>query len=429
MTENNNISNNFSNVSEQPAHEQPKTHKKGRGAKIAAFAICLVLLCGGSAFGGMMLGANYLTESDSDDNSSTKSVSTILTGTKDKSSDSSDSAINVSTVNTDKLMTASEIYAQYVNSTVGITTSITTNYFGYQTTAAASGSGFIITDDGYIVTNYHVIEDADSIKVTTYDGTSYDARLIGIDENNDLAVIKINADGLTPVVIGSSDDLNVGDNVIAIGNPLGELTFSLTSGVVSALDREVTMSNALTMDLIQTDCAINSGNSGGALFNMYGEVVGITNAKYSSSSSSEASIDNIGFAIPISDVMDTIESIIEDGVIKTPYIGVSVGQATTSSGSGRFEMSYQATGAMVVGVTENSPAEKAGLKEDDVITAVDGKEIAYVSDLTSYIASRDPGDEITLTIERDGEEKEIKVTVGEQTQKALPESENMYVDG
>ena len=127
--------------------------------------------------------------------------------------------------------------------------------------------------------------------------------------------------------------------------------------------------------------------------------------------------------------MDTIESIIEDGVIKTPYIGVSVGQATTSSGSGRFEMSYQATGAMVVGVTENSPAEKAGLKEDDVITAVDGKEIAYVSDLTSYIASRDPGDEITLTIERDGEEKEIKVTVGEQTQKALPESENMYVDG
>ena len=174
---------------------------------------------------------------------------------------------------------------------------------GFQTTAAASGSGFILTDNGYVLTNYHVIEDASSITVTMYDGSSYDAALVGYDESNDIAVLKIEAEGLTPVVLGDSDHLNVGDSVVAIETPWESLPFSLTSGAVSALDREITLSNGVTMDLIQTDCAINSGNSGGALFNLYGEVIGITNAKYSGSgSSSEASIDNIGFAIPINHV-------------------------------------------------------------------------------------------------------------------------------
>ena len=192
--------------------------------------------------------------------------------------------LDVKEIDTSKVMTPAEIYASNVNSTVGITTSVTTNFFGYQTTSAASGSGFILTADGYIITNYHVIEDASSIKVTLYSGKTYDASLIGYDQSNDLAVIKIEAKDLTPVVLGNSNNMNVGDSVVAIGNPLGELTFSLTSGAVSALDREVTMSNGISMDLIQTDCAINSGNSGGALFNMYGEVIGITNAKYSSGS-------------------------------------------------------------------------------------------------------------------------------------------------
>ena len=164
-------------------------------------------------------------------------------------------------MDTGKEMTAAEVYAANVNSTVGITTSITTNYFGYQTTSAAAGSGFILTQDGYILTNYHVVEGSNSIKVTTYDGTGYDATLIGYDESNDIAVLKIDATGLTPVVLGDSDKLNVGDSVVAIGNPLGELTFSLTSGAVSALNREVTLSSNVTMDLIQTDCAINSGLS------------------------------------------------------------------------------------------------------------------------------------------------------------------------
>ena len=173
------------------------------------------------------------------------------------------SAINLADTETRMQMSAADIYEQNVNSTVGITTSITTNLWGYQTTSAASGSGFIITSDGYILTNYHVVEKSESITVTCYDGTAYDAQLIGFDESNDIAVLKVDASDLAPVTIGDSKALRVGESVVAIGNPLGELTFSLTGGMVSALNREVTISSGVTMDLIQTDCPINAGNSGG----------------------------------------------------------------------------------------------------------------------------------------------------------------------
>lgn len=317
----------------------------------------------------------------------------------------SSSIINVNNVNTEEEMSAAEIYATYVNSTVGITTETTTNYFGHTTTSAASGSGFILTADGYIVTNYHVIENAQKIQVTTYDNTSYNALLVGYDESNDIAVLKIEAENLTPVVIGDSSNMNVGDDVVAIGNPLGELTFSLTGGKVSALNREVTTSDGVTMELIQTDCAINSGNSGDALFNMHGEVIGITNAKYSTSSSSEASIDNIGFAIPISNVIDIIESIIEKGYVSTPYIGVTVTNASAQ---------YSFDGALVAGVSTNSPAQEAGLQEGDVITAVNGEAITVSSDLKSKISSSEVGDILSLEVYRNGETIQINVTVGEQ---------------
>lgn len=221
-------------------------------------------------------------------------------------------------------MSCSEVYETNVNSVAGITTSITTtNSFGVRT-QAASGSGFILTENGYILTNHHVIEGAASITATMYDGTSYTAELIGFDESNDLAVLKVNASGLAAVTIGDSGNLKVRSSVAAIGNPLGELTFSLTHGVISALDRMVTLSSKTTMDLIQTDCAINSGNSGGPLFNLYGEVIGITNTKYSSNSSGEASVDNIGFAIPINSILEIVRSIIDHGYIVKPYIGISV---------------------------------------------------------------------------------------------------------
>ena len=317
-------------------------------------------------------------------------------------------------------MTASEVYKKNVNSTVGITTEITTNWWGYQTTSAAAGSGFILTEDGYILTNEHVIEDANTITVAMYDGTKYPATLIGYDVSNDIAVLKIDAKGLTPVTLGSSDALEVGDEVIAIGNPLGELTFSLTKGNVSALNRAVTLSSGVTMTLIQTDAAINSGNSGGALFNMYGEVVGITNAKYSSSgSSSEASIDNIGFAIPINSVREIVTSIIEKGYITTPYIGVSVDNVSEES------QNYgMPKGAAIRSVEEGGPAAQAGLQANDIITAIDGETISSCEDLKQKISASEPGDKLTLTVYRKGLTLTIYVTVGEKTQSALPSQQS-----
>ena len=213
-------------------------------------------------------------------------------------------------------LSPADLYEENVNSTVGITISAkTTSRYGYGYTYEASGSGFIISDDGYVLTNYHVISGYDKVTVATYDQETYDATVIGYDESSDIAVLKIDAGNLKPVTLGDSGKLRVGDTVYAIGNPLGELTFSLTRGIVSALSRNISTESGSSMGLIQTDCAINSGNSGGALFNTSGEVIGITNAKFSSSGSMEAEIDNIGFAIPINSVKRIVTSIIENGYV------------------------------------------------------------------------------------------------------------------
>ena len=249
----------------QMVHTPRKEKKSHKGA--VALVLCCALAGGGCGVGGAFLG-NSLASRNQPTTVYSDGISTIMKGVRETST------LQVQQIDSSEELTGAEVYAANVNSTVGIVTSlVTTNFWGQQTTGAAAGSGFVFSDDGYILTNYHVVEGATSITVSTYDGTSYDAKLIGYDESNDVAVLKIEATGLTPVVIGDSDKLNVGDNVVAIGNPLGELTFSETSGIVSALNREVTMSNNTTMDLIQTDCAINSGNSGGALFNMYGEAI------------------------------------------------------------------------------------------------------------------------------------------------------------
>ncbi len=275
-------------------YREAKTERK-TGKRIIAVLSALILIAGISGF------AYNLGKENSGDTSSVYGSSVTA------------ESVGYSPLTSGNEMTASQVYAANVNSTVGITTQVNLNYFGYRTSAAASGSGIIITGSGYIVTNYHVVENASQIKVTAYDNTSYDAQLIGYDEANDIAVLKISASGLTPVTLGDSDSASVGDEVVAIGNPLGELTFTLTKGIISAKDREVTFSSGVTMNLIQTDAAINSGNSGGALFNMKGELIGITNAKYSSSSSTESSVDNIGFAIPINSVTEIISDIIENG--------------------------------------------------------------------------------------------------------------------
>ena len=390
--------------------QPPKKKKKGWGAgKVIALCVSTSLLSG--LMGAGLAIAYHIFQSDDTAIVVTDQENTsMLEGIRD------DVVIDIATIDTSKVMTPAEVYAANVNSTVGITTSVATNYWGYQTTSAASGSGFILSQDGYILTNYHVIEGSSAITVTCYNGDAYEAALVGYDESNYIAVLKVEADGLTPVILGKSGKMNVGDSVLAIGNPLGELTFSLTTGTVSALERQVTMSNGVTMELIQTDCAINSGNSGGALFNLYGEVVGITNAKYSSSSSG-ASIDNIGFAIPIDDVRSIVESIIEKGYISKPYIGVSVTDVSKET-----QMYGLPAGAAVQNVTEDSPAAAAGLQAGDIITEVDGQTVSGSSELVDIIGASHVGKVLNLRVYRQGSYLQISVTVGEQIQSAMKDS-------
>ena len=394
----------FETPRELPQAVPPKKPKKRRSG-LAAAALCFSLIGGILGAGSTLLIQNHLNNRNKPTN---QQLTVMLEGQREKST------IEIVSIDTSKQMTPAEVYAANVNSTVGITTSITsTNFWGFQTTSAASGSGFIISNDGYILTNYHVIEGADSVTVSCYDGTAYDAALIGYDESNDIAVLKVDTENLTPVILGNSDNLNVGDSVVAIGNPLGELTFSLTAGTVSAMDREVTLSSTVTMNLIQTDCAINSGNSGGALFNMYGEVIGVTNAKYSSSSSSEASIDNIGFAIPMNSIRAIVESIIEKGYISSPYIGIGVLDVSEET-----QLYGVPAGIAVQSVTENAPAAQAGLQVGDVITSVNGDAMTS-DDLVDLVGAASVGDALVLDIYRQGQTLEITVTVGEQIQSAL----------
>ena len=394
---------------DMPPVDQPKKpHKKNGGKKGVTLALVCALLGGGMGVGGGFLGASLARGDLPQTVVSGDGVSTVMQGVRETS------VLQIQQIDSSKELTAAEVYAANVNSTVGIVTSaVTTNFWGQQTQSAAAGSGFIFTDDGYIITNYHVIEGANTVTVSTYDGTQYDAKIIGYDESNDVAVLKVEAEGLTPVVIGSSSKLNVGDSVVAIGNPLGELTFSLTAGAVSALNRDVTMSSGSTQELIQTDCAINSGNSGGALFNMYGEVVGITNAKYSGSSGSGASIDNIGFAIPIDDVYNIITSIIEKGYIEKPYIGVSV--ISVSDETQKYGLPQ---GAAVQSLTDDGPAKAAGLQVNDIITKVNDTEITSSNDLVKTIGACKPGDRITLTLYRQGQTMEISLEVAQKIQSA-----------
>lgn len=393
----------------EPAPKQEK--KKRRYAWVIVLALCFSIFGSALGAGGVLFAQHYMAQEEEPVTQEEENTSNILQGQRENS------VINIVDIDTSSIMTPAEVYAANVNSTVGITTTVTTNFWGYQSTSAASGSGFVLTDDGYVLTNYHVIEGSSSITVSTYDGETYEAALIGYDESNDIAVLKVDAEGLVPVVLGDSDNLNVGDSVVAIGNPLGELTFTLTSGAISAKDRKVTLSSSVTMDLLQTDCAINSGNSGGALFNLYGEVIGVTNAKYSSSSSSEASIDNIGFAIPINSIMNIVESIIEKGYISKPYVGISVMDISAET-----QQYGIPAGAAIQSVVEDSPAQQAGLQKGDVITAVNGTAVGSDA-LVDLVGASEVGDKLVMSVYRQGDTMEITVTVGEQIQSAL-ENEN-----
>ena len=383
---------------------RPSKKKKRVWPKVTALCLACALLGGGAAAGIMALTGGV------------KGTTTVYQG------DRTPTVVSVSNVTTKEPLTAAQIYATYVKATVGITTEINTNVYGQVVQTAASGSGFVISQDGYIVTNYHVIEDASKITVTLVDGKSYDATLVGGDEENDIAVLKVDATGLATVVIGSSDNLVVGDQVYAIGNPLGELTFSLTGGYVSALDRNVTMSDGRRMNYIQTDTAINSGNSGGPLFDQYGQVVGIVSAKLSNNGdSTEASVEGVGFAIPIDNVWNMITDIMEYGYVTgKPYMGI-----INTSVSGEAQRYGTPAGAYVLGVVEDSCAAKAGLQEGDIITKIDDTDITSSDDLQNALADYQAGDTATLTVSRSGQVQTLTITFDERTDERVAASQEL----
>ena len=304
------------------------------------------------------------------------------------------------------------IYQQNVQAVVLITAEVTavSGMFGQTTTGISSGSGFVLTENGYVVTNHHVVDKATAVTVTMYDGTEYQAEIVGSDSTNDVALLKIEEDvTLQAVTIGSSTALGVGDQVVAIGNPLGELTSTLTVGYVSAKSRDVTTDNT-TINMIQTDAAINSGNSGGPLFNSQGEVVGITTAKYSGNSSSGASIEGIGFAIPIDDVMPLVNDLMNYGYINSAYLGVMVSDMDTATAS------YYGlpVGAYVQEVTPGNCAEKAGLQAKDIIVALGGYKVKNISELTKALRKFKAGETTTITVFRNGQELELSITLDEK---------------
>ena len=334
-------------------------------------------------------------------------------GTAISESDRTVTAVEVKKVDGKTKMQPAEVYASTVNSTVSINcSSQSTNIFGQTTQSASSGSGFIISEDGYIVTNYHVINGASSVKVTLYNGDTYDATVIGGDSDYDVAVLKINASGLQPVTLGESADVNVGDTVLAIGNPLGELTFSMSQGIVSSCDRAINV-DGTPFNMIQVDCSINPGNSGGPLVNLYGEVVGIVSAKYSTYSST--TVEGLGFAIPISDVRSIITDIMENGAVTDKaYMAITAGTMNEQMAA-QFNIDVT-EGVFVYSVVEGGAGDKAGLRLGDVITKMNDKTLTSRQDLSAAMKGYRAGDTVTLTVYRGGQYIEVELTFDTQPQ-------------
>ena len=372
---------------EAPAAAKKPSFWQKTGVKVTALLLACAVVGGAAGYGGAALSSSGKT--------------TI------RQSNRTASEITVKQVSGQTLMSPAEVYASTVNSVVSINcSSVSTNIFGQSVQSASSGSGFIITQDGYIVTNHHVVSGASSVTVTLHDGREYPATVVGSDSDYDVAVLKINATDLQPVTLGNSSSVNVGDSVLAIGNPLGELTFSMSQGIVSCCDRAINV-DGTPFNMIQVDASINPGNSGGPLMNLYGEVVGIVSAKYSSYS--DTTVEGLGFAIPIGDVQAIITDIMENGqVTDKPSFGITAGTMTEQMAA-QYQIE-QKSGAFVYSVNKGGAGEKAGLRMGDVITKVDSTDITSMEDLTAAKKGHKAGDTVTVTYFRDGSSHTTSLT-------------------
>lgn len=306
-------------------------------------------------------------------------------------------------------LTPGQVYERNVNAVVALMVEVEDyDNYGRPAMGYSAGTGFFISSDGYLVTNYHVIEGGTKVTVTMHNDQEYDAEIIGYESSNDLALLKVDAQDLPYVTIGKSSSLQVGDQVVAIGNVLSTFASSLTVGYVSGVDRVVD-TEGTAMNMIQSDVAINSGNSGGPLFDMKGEVVGITTAKFSGNSSSGASIEGIGFAIPIDDVTGMIEDLQQYGYVTGAYLGVMVMDVETSA-----QYYGIPAGAYVESVTQGMAAQRGGIQAKDIITEIGGFKVASVSDLTRVLRKFEAGDTVSVEIYRAGQTKTLSVTLDEK---------------
>lgn len=396
-----------------------------KGVTLAQMIACLLVMAVLSSGLTALLLKGGNTTSQAESTTTTQDNTIVVDESKSNTEDSTQSKqadtarpsenLQVSSATTLTPAITSSVIQNSMSSVVGIYLSATTiNYTGAsEEEDLGSGSGVIITSDGYIVTNNHVVEGGQNIRVCLQDGSEYEATLIGTDSYSDLAVIKIDATGLPAATLGASSNMTVGDPVFAIGNPLGVLSSSVSQGIISGLDRTINV-DGHNMTLMQTDAAVNPGNSGGGLFNANGELIGIVNAK-----SYGLDVEGIGFAIP----MDTAKSIIMDlidlgYVTGRPYLGISMQDVALRFGSGyssnpffSFGGNY-VTGVQVVAVEEGSPAQNAGLQVNDVIVGLDDQEITGTSQLSALLYEYKVGDTVTISVLRGNETQQLSVTLG-----------------
>lgn len=311
-------------------------------------------------------------------------------------------------------LTPTQLYEHYAPCVVGVLNlSAVTDLYGKDTMQASTGSGVLLTGDGEILTNYHVVKDCTQLTVTLFDGTEHAARLLGYEEDSDIALLKIDGTGYRHARLGDSDRLRIGTEVAAIGNPLGDLDYSLNVGYISAKDRDVDLDGP-SIRMMQLDAAINPGNSGGPLFDLRGNVVGVTTAKYSGETVTGATIEGIGFAIPINTAMDIAQQLIENGAVARPVLGVSILDVQDSSTAQQYGVS--ALGVYVADVTKGGGAEAAGVQRGDRIIAIDDTAVSSTATVKSYLADKQVGDTVTLQVERDGKVLTLNVTLGNSAQ-------------
>ena len=390
----------------------PKKPKKNAGKAVKS--IVALVLAAAMGFMGGFVGARF---------GGSNKVVIQQVERSDSSSADSESAAEGTTVSSG--MTTAQVAKTVSPSVVVITTEQVVysqwSWYGQNQVESGAGSGVVISSDGYILTCAHVVSGASNITVTIGD-TDYPATVVGEDDTSDVAVLKIDATDLTPATVGNSDSLAVGESVLAVGNPLGELGGTVTSGIVSALNRSVTIqgtSSTNTMSLIQMDASVSPGNSGGGLFNMNGELIGLVNAK---SSSSDA--EGLGFAIPINDAIKVAQDLLENGYVSgRPYMGITYLAVTDAQTAA--QLNVNAYGVYVVDVVQGGPADKAGLKTGDRIVSIDGTEIAQKDDLGTLIQQHAAGDTLSITVAREGQMQTVSLTLGEknaQTQQAQKNS-------